>query len=335
MTEIINHPAFLWAVVFFVGSGIVLWIASYFVGSYCAYKVTLKRDSKEKWGNEIPADLSDDSKEMYRTGVAWAEQNAAFKQEIHIVRNGLNLYGEYYDFGHDKTVIILSGRTENRKYGYYFAIPYAARACNVVVLDPRAHGMSDGEYNTVGFEESRDLIAWIHHLRAHCGVGSVLLHGICIGAAGGILALTSKECPNGIDGIVTEGMFANFSESVKNHLIEQKRPVFILLDLMDKWMIHYTGHSMKYGPINVIDQMDKPLLMLHSKEDLYSTPAYAKKLFALAKSRQKRLVWFEHGKHSMLRITDTELYDRSIGEFLDEIYKTTKIYTNKEENYVL
>lgn len=335
MPEFLKHPAFFWSLVILVVPGILMWIASYFVGSFCAYNATLRRSSKDKWGEDIPDNLGDDSKKMYATGGEWAQKNAPYKKDIHIVRDGLNLYGEYYDFGHDKTVIILSGRTENRKYGYYFAIPYAEYGCNVVVLDPRAHGKSDGEFNTVGFEESRDLIAWIEHLKESHGVKSIVLHGICIGAAGGMLALTADNAPECVDGIVTEGMFANFSESVKNHLIEQKRPVFILLDLIDKWMVHYTGHSMKYGPINVIDKMDKPLLMLHSKEDTYSTPEYAKKLFELAKSNNKRIVWFEHGRHSMLRITDTELYDSSIKEFLNELYQTKNNHTNKEKNYVL
>ena len=106
---------------------------------------------------------------------------------------------------------------------------------------------------------------------------------------------------------------------MKNHLIEKKKPVFILFDLIDGWMKKYTGHSMKFGPINVIDKMHKPLLMLHSQEDKYSTPEYAKKLYNLAGSKNKRLVWFERGNHSMLRITDTERYDEAIAKFLTEL----------------
>ena len=335
MIDIITHPVFLWAVVILVVPGIFLWIASYFVASYIIYKETLRRTSKDKWGQDIPEDTPPDSRRMYEIGNQWAQENDAFKEEVHIVNNGLNLYGEYFDFGCERVAIVLSGRTENRKYGYYFAIPYAKRGCNVMVLDPRAHGKSDGDFNTIGFEESRDLIAWVRFLEKTYNVNSVILHGICIGAAGGMFALTSEDCPTCIDAMVAEGMFANFRESVKNHLIERKRPVFILIDLIDKWMVHYTGHSMKFGPIDVIDKMDKPLLMLHSKEDIYSTPQNAQKLFDLAKSEYKQLVWFEHGKHSMLRITDTELYDSSIDEFLNKVYPTTKTYTQKEDNYVL
>ena len=59
--------------------------------------------------------------------------------------------------------------------------------------------------------------------------------------------------------------------------------------------------------------------MLHSKEDIYSTPEFAQKLYDKSGSTNKRLVWFEHGRHSMLRITDTELYDASITKFLKDI----------------
>ncbi|MBQ7387618.1 MAG: alpha/beta fold hydrolase [Clostridia bacterium] len=317
--SVVTHPVFLWIVGVLVGSGILLWIVSYFVASYCVYNQTLRRRSKEQWSREMPSDLEPDSVRMYETGLEWAEKNKAYAKEVSIQRDGLRLCGEYYDLGYKRCVMVLSGRTETLKYGYYFAIPYAKCGCNVLVMDPRGHGLSDGEFNTVGFEESLDIVEWVKFLKNELGIESIIFHGICIGAAGGMLALTSGKCPEGVSAIVTEGMFPNFGESMKNHLIERKKPVFIMYDLINGWMKHYTGHSMNFGPIDVIDKLDKPLLMLHSREDLYSTPEYAEKLYELAGTKKKRLVWFEHGKHSMLRITDTELYDSAIAEFLSEI----------------
>ena len=316
MLDFITHPIFLWCMIIFVVPGILMWIASYFVASYCVYNSTLRRRNKTQWSREMPADLPDDSKQMYLTGHEWAKENADKKNDVHIVNDGLNLYGEYYNFGFDRCVMILSGRTESLKYGYYFAIPYSQNSCNVLVFDPRAHGLSDGEFNTVGFEESKDIIAWAEYLRDNHNVKEIIFHGICIGAAGGILALTSGKCPDIVRGIVTEGMFPNFAESMKNHLIERKKPVFLMYDLINARMKHYTSHSMDIGPIDVIEKLNVPLLMLHSKEDIYSTPEYAQKLYDLAGTKDKKIVWFEHGRHSMLRITDTELYDTSIESFL-------------------
>ena len=319
MIDIITHPIFYWSVIIFVVPGILLWIATYIVASYCVYNQTLRRKNADQWSRDLPNDMDPEQRPMYEAGLRWAEEHQEYKHDVHIVRDGVNLYGEYYDLGYDKCVVVLSGRTESLKYGYYFGIPYTKSGYNVLVLDPRGHGLSDGEFNTVGHEESRDDICWIEFMEKEFGIKHFVFHGICIGSAGGILALTSGKCSDSVKAIVTEGMFPNFSESVKNHLIERKKPVFIMLDLIDAWMKHYTGHTMKIGPINFIDKLNVPLLMLHSKEDPYSTPDYAQKLYDKCGSKDKQLVWWPKGGHSQLRFIDTEKYDNSIKEFLKRI----------------
>lgn len=325
------HPAIFWTIVGLVGSGLILLVVSWFVASYIAYTKTLGRGSKSRWSREIPEGLPDDSMEMYKLGFAWAAENADKKHDVHIVRDGVNLYGEYYDLGYERCAVILSGRTESLIYGYFFAIPYAKNGCNILVLDPRAHGLSDGEFNTVGFEESLDDIAWLNYMTENFGIKSFVFHGICIGAAGGILALTSGKCPGVVDGIVTEGMFPRFYESVRNNMIEQKRPTFVTLDLIDMWMRHFTGHTMKVGPLDHIQKLDVPLLMLHSYEDRYSKPDFAQKLYDKAGCESKKLVWFEKGRHSMLRITNMELYDSSIKEFLSTLPTRAKQTENTQK----
>lgn len=294
---------------------------AYMIVSRYVYLHHLKRGSKDNWSRGHASCDDANILAMYAEGMKWHEANVQHKTDVDVVRDGVHLYGEYYDLGSDKCAMIMSGRTESLEYGYYFAIPYAKLGYNILVVDPRAHGLSEGEYNTIGFEESKDTLAWVRHIHDKFGVKSVILHGICIGSAGALFALTSPDCPDYLDGMVAEGMFANFGESMKEHLIEKKKPVFMLNSLIDFWMKRYTGHSMKYGPIDVIDKLDKPLLMLHSKEDKYSTPQWAQKLFDKAGGDKKQLVWFDHGRHSMLRLTDTAKYDQTIAEFVTENFK--------------
>lgn len=284
-------------------------------GSLIAYNTVLRRKDKTKWARE-PKIINEDQNRMYEIGYEWNEKYINHKTDVHIVNNGLNLYGEYYDFGNKRCVIVMSGRTEGLRYGYFFSEPYRQSGFNVLVIDPRAHGNSDGEFIALGFEEHKDAIAWAKLLHDKFGNEQIILHGICIGAAGSMYALTSENSPEYLSGMVAEGMFVNFGESFKNHLIEFKIPRFIIFDLIKKFFTHYTGHSMDFGPYDVIDKLNKPLLMLHSKEDNYSTPEYAEKLFEKCSSKSKEIVWFPKGKHSMLRITDTERYDTAIKEFL-------------------
>lgn len=299
--------------------GLLMWPLSYLIASFCVYNATLRRRTPDKWARKRQFD-DPLSVKMDGEGMAWHEANLVYKKDVHIVNDGLNLYGEYYDFGHGRCVFILSGRTESLRYGYYFAKPYADAGWNVLVLDPRAHGFSDGEFNTVGFEESRDWLAWARYMHDEQGVREILFHGICIGAAGGTFALVDEDCPDYIVGIVADGMFANFGESMKNHLIERKKPVFMLYGMIDMWMKLYTGHSMRFGPIDVIHRQTRPMLMLYGCEDIYSVPHYAQKLFDRIGTDKKQLVWFEHGAHSMLRVTDPERYDNAIHAFLSQYF---------------
>ena len=306
----------LWVIGGLTLLGIVMWPFSYLYASQRVYVCTLRRGGINDWSRGHASCTDPEQLAMYEIGMEWHAQNVHCKRDLTITNKNLKLFGEYYDFGSDKCVIVLSGRTETLEYGYYFAIPYAKMGYNVLVVDPRAHGLSEGEFNTVGFEESTDYLAWANYVHDELGVKSIIYHGICIGSAAALYALTSDNCPDYIKGMVAEGMFANFGESMKEHLIERKKPVFLLNSMIDMWMRHYTGHSMKVGPIDVIDKMHKPLLMLHSKEDIYSTPAFAQKLFDKAQSPQKELVWFEHGRHSMVRINNTEKYDQAITDFV-------------------
>jgi len=313
----------LWILLGVVGFSAFMYVFSAFVASYCVYTKTLKRQSAEQWSRT--PQVEGIAKEMFDEGMAWHQRNLSAKRDLHIVNDGLNLYGEYYDFGSDKCVIILSGRSESLTYGYYFAEPYAKFGLNVLVIDPRAHGMSDGTFNTVGFEESRDALAWAEHIHRSFGIKSILFHGICIGAAAGIFALTSQDCPDYIDGIVAEGMFANFGESMKNHIIERKKPLFLTYPLINMWMKRYTGHHMDYGPIDVIAKQTKPILLLHGKKDLYSLPEYAEKLFDLCPAKNKSIVWFEEGEHSLLRPTNKQNYDDAIVRYLSQVYTMIKL----------
>ena len=301
----------------FLGLGLLLALPFQFLAAYFVFVGSMTRKSKDMWSRERSAD-DPETCAMYDEGMAWAEKHADKKKELHIVNEGFNLYAEYFDFGYDRAVIVVPGRTEGLRYGYYFAAPYEQNGCNVLTIDQRAHGESDGKYNCIGHDEHRDLLRWAQILHDEYGVREIVLHGICIGAACSIYALTHENAPDYITALVAEGMYPNFYESFKYHMVERKKPTFIILDMIDWWMKHYTGHTFKIGPIDKIDRYEKPLLMLHGTADFYSKPEAAKVLYETCASEKKELVWFQDGRHSRLRYMDRDRYDGAIDRFLKE-----------------
>jgi alpha-beta hydrolase superfamily lysophospholipase len=299
-------------------SGVGFYLFAMMYAAHCIYIQTLSRENPDSWGRDCHWP-DEEHQKMDAEGMLWQAEHGAYKKDVHIIRDGTNLYGEYYDLGHKRCVLILSGRTESLRYGYYFARPYSDSGYNVLVVDPRGHGLSDGKYNTVGFEESKDALAWARYIHDEHGAEAVIFHGICIGAAAGMLAITDDACPEYIRAIVTDGMFVNFACSMTNNLIQRKRNYPILLWCIDFWMKHYTGHSMMTGPIDVIHKLDRPLLMIQGVEDVASPAENGIKLYRKAGSTHKYFALMPKGGHSMLRYTDSRRYDTAIKDFLESL----------------
>ena len=298
--------------------GVLFWISSYFIIAYIVYRITLVRTSPKKWSRECS--LSDDEEqiEMYKQAEEWLSQYEDKKTDVDIVNEGFHLFGEYLDFGFNKAVILIAGRTEGCKYSYYFAEPYRRAGYNILVIDNRSHGLSDGKYNSLGLKEYSDIIAWGKFLHDCKNNERIVLHGICIGSATALYTLISEKCPDYIAGMVADGMYTDFRETTKNHMIEQNRPINPCLDLFMWFFKVFTKEdAVKYGPIKVIDQLKKPILFIYSKEDIYSVPEKAQLLYDACQSK-KQLAWFEKGGHSRVRINNQEKYDNTVVEYLNE-----------------
>ncbi len=285
------------------------------------YHTQLVRTSNEKWGRVCSAPENEEQLAMWNAGLEWANENRSFSSEVHIENDGFNLYGEYFDFGAKRCIIIIPGRCESLIYSYYFAPPYKQAGFNVLVIDTRCHGKSDGTYNTIGVKESRDVIAWSRFAKEQLGNEQVWYHGICIGTASAIFALTDKTCPDYVKGFVTEGCFVSFRETFKRHMIADKRPLFPVLDLVMLHINRYTGTNVyKDTPISAMKKIkkDSRALFLYGEKDIFSLPEKSQKLFDACEASDKKLVWFSKGGHSHLRINNTQEYDNAIINFFKE-----------------
>lgn len=69
-----------------------------------------------------------------------------------------------------------------------------ARGYNFLLVDPRAHGKSDGPWDPKGMRTAGDLIGWIRWLRQEQGQARVGLWGNSFGS---VLGLTLATCPAG------------------------------------------------------------------------------------------------------------------------------------------
>lgn len=292
-----------------------------FILSYLLYSIHMVRTSKKKWTRKCSAPNNDEQLAMWNDGFKYIEKYKENIEDISIISDNLKLHGKYINVNAKRCVIILGGRCECLYYSYYYAKPYLENNCNVFVFDARAHGESEGKINTVGFYECNDVINFAKVLHDKYHNKEIYLHGTCIGAATGIHALAKKDCPKYISKIITDGLYRTYYETFKNHMIEQKRPLWPCLDLCFAFYKHFAKIDAKNdGPINKIKNVNVDIMLLSGLKDQYVFPEMTKELYDLCPSKNKQYHFLKDGGHSHLRINNLEEYDKLVMDFIGKDY---------------
>ena len=291
-----------------------------FIVGRILYRKHLVRAKPTDWGRNRCSDPTNyEQMLMWNDGLKWGEENKDFAQEVDIVSCGLHLYGEFYDFKKEKTVIIVPGRTETLQYSYYFARPYKELGFNILVIDKRAHGKSEGMYEDGGQFSHVDLLEWCKFLHEKFNVNDITLHGICIGGSTCTFAYASKDLPEYVKRLVVDGLYATFYDTFKNHMIDQHRTTFPYCHTTMFWAKVYTKADLIHnGPRYLMKKITRPVLFLYSKQDVFSTPDQANELYEKCAANKKELVWFDKGCHSHILINNPEKYRQAIDQFMKE-----------------
>ena len=309
----------IYLIIGLVGGAIFMYVALTFMISCIIYTKLFVRTSPEKWGRHVS--WSDQELQtMFDEGKKWGEENEKYRQRVEIDSCGFHLVGEYFDFGFKKAVIVIPGRSESGTYSYYFSEPYKRSGYNVLAIDNRCHGLSEGKYNTLGLKEYKDIVNWVNFLKDKFGIEHVHIHGICIGSATGIHVLASKECPETIKGITCEGTYTTFKELFNNQLRKRNKPTFpYTFEVLGLVSLRAGKSLKKNSPIREIDKVKVPVLFLYSKQDSFAKPDKSLELFNKV-TAPKHLEWFPVGEHSHIRYHNMAKYDSTIMEFLKEHY---------------
>jgi len=297
-----------------------LLLAVFFIFFNTTYRSPFKKRTRECTRKKDESQMS-----MFSEGVAWSQKYKDITEQLHLVSGGLNLYGEYINFGFDKCAVILQGRAESLLYSYYFADVYAKNKHNILVIDVRSHGLSDGKYQTGGLKESDDLILWIKQINEKYNITDFTVHGICIGGATAVYAYSKlKKEGNGLlKRIVTDGLYKNYYEFFKAHAIALKAPVlpviyaaiyvvFFLLFILAK------VRPFKEIPIKYMKDINIPILFIWSVMDKFSVKSNSEELFEACASEFKEVCFFPKGRHSHVRASQKTEYDELIAKFLQK-----------------
>jgi len=296
-------------------------VAMFFLIPIVIFCNTMYRNPKKKRTRECTNTKDEQQLRMFDEGIIWAKQYQDVTEALHIVSDGLNLYGEYINLGFDKCVVILQGRTESLLYSYYFADVYAKNGYNILVIDVRAHGLSDGKYQTAGIKESDDLILWMQLIHQKYAINDFAVHGVCVGGATAIYAqakLKSRDI-HWVKRIVTDGLFQSYYEIFSQNFKMRRKPVFPMLHLV--FFLAFVFAKIRLfteTPMKYMKDIDIPILLMWSAEDIFCTQSKCNELIDACASTHKTFYFFPHGRHSHVRSTQAAAYDQVVANFLQQ-----------------
>lgn len=233
----------------------------------------------------------------------------------------LALKGVYHDLYPDskKVVIINHGYTANRYVGYQFTDVFFEEGYNVLLIDMRSHGESEGDIASYGHHESKDIGLWIQWIKNKIGEDAYIgLHGQSMGAA--TVMLYGGSHPDKVQFVVEDCGFTTAQEAIHFQFKRAKIPFWPLYDLIRlKTKRLYSFDLNTVSPLETITHSMVPTLFIHGTADKIVPVWMAEVLYKNKKGPKDQLYLVEGAGHMEAYATNKAKYKAVIKTFLNNL----------------
>jgi dipeptidyl aminopeptidase/acylaminoacyl peptidase len=219
--------------------------------------------------------------------------------------------------GSSRAAVLVPGGLDDKSEPYVVetARVYERAGFNVLMLDTRAHGGSEGERVTLGYQEVRDVRAALSWLEGGgFDPSSVVLHGWSMGGA----AVVRATPGSGVAAVVEEATYADLPPVLREELPEASGlPAFFnpgiflmgrLLLGLDPWEVR---------PVEEVKQLSRegvPFMIIHSRDDEVVPFEHAESFVA---AHPDAVFWELNGYDHVAAYTHPDYRERLVS-FLDE-----------------
>jgi uncharacterized protein len=215
-------------------------------------------------------------------------------------------------------IIFSHGVTENKINSIKYMNLFLKRGFNAILYDHRRHGETGGKTTSFGHYEKYDLNEIVNWLRNEKGSELVLgIHGESMGAA--TMLLYAGMLEDGADFYIADCPFSDLKEQLKYRIKKEiKLPTGLFLSIADLFLRIRDKYSIRnVSPIAVIENIQHPILFIHSKEDDFILPSMTEDLFKQKKG-PKMLYLASNGLHAQSFNKNRKDYENAIDEFLQK-----------------
>ncbi|MBQ9941034.1 MAG: alpha/beta hydrolase [Clostridia bacterium] len=219
-----------------------------------------------------------------------------------------------------RTVLCAHGYRSSGYFDFSLAVGYFLDTkCNLLIIDQRAHGRSEGKYITFGIKERFDIRDWTHEICKRLGNDlPIYLDGVSMGCATVLLA-SALELPPCVKGIIADCGYTSCHDIVykfcKNDIRIHPTLIMPSLNLIFKLNVGCYMNSVK-----VYEEVKKakvPIIFAHGDADDFVPIEMTIKNYK-ACSSTKKLIISEGAEHGMSYVKSTEMYKKCIKELFEQ-----------------
>lgn len=241
--------------------------------------------SDEETYREYTAQLKDN--------IEWFKRAKTEKVQIHSF-DGLSLEGiRITDNSSDNPLMILIHGYNSDRYAMLSqAREFEAMGFNLLLIDQRAWGKSEGKYTTFGFKESLDLLSWINYLKSEDPDIAIALYGVSMGAST-IMKTLGYVLPGNVKLAIVDSGYTSVADLIECHFKTK-----VLTPVIAAKTKRVLGFDI--SEVNCEEALAKnevPILFLNAKEDRI-TPSFMTNVLYEANKGPKAIYLFENGTHA-------------------------------------
>lgn len=238
-------------------------------------------------------------------------------EDIYIKPASLRLHGKLFKNDSSNYALVCHGYTSKAKHMAGFVNKFYSLGYNVLAVDARAHGDSEGTKIGMGWPERMDVIEWIKLILSWNSDAKIILHGVSMGAAT-VLMTSGEALPENVKVVIADCGYTSEWDEFRREADVLHIPWFPVLNVASKLSKLYDGYNFKQA--SAIEQVKKsriPTLFIHGSEDELVPYDMLGKLYSAA-SCEKECLTVDGAGHALSSSVEPELYWNTVESFIEK-----------------
>ncbi len=286
----------------------------------------------------------------WRKLIAAPEDYGLQGETVHFAsKDGLGLTGWWLEGNGSArgTVVLAHGMGGNRSHILRRAALCVRNGYNVLAIDLRGHGESEGNYMTPGYKEALDVLGAVDYVRQRGEAGRIVLFGYSYGAVAVLHAAARSSEPSAViadAAFVLSDMLDRVIELMAN---DPKTPFWTKVGIgLMKWpgvrllprLEFYLRTGVDMNPkeaeaTRAVERItDTPVLFLAGEHDPIAPPEIVQQLYEGTPTTEKAVVILSGATHRTLSDATQDQYEMAVIDFLNRyLHEDLRPYRRADE----